>query len=269
MCEKQTEQSSNGNGRERRKILVVGKDHDFSDEVVNYVIHLAERLDYDILALSVGTEHAAGFGSIRQPRSREIFTKLATGAAKDLSRKAEQRGINFVHAIKFGDLGSTVEELNRETRRIEFVVTDSGTNRDEIAREVTVPMFSVISNSIRNDKGEITMAEDQSYRKSKPVAQVIGYGALTVALYAAVFTNSDTVMHYCAKGGVFAALPILTVFAFSFVHGSFASNLWSLIGIEAMKKDSLRQTEKKVVRQRIQSRKKPRVYAYVNPFHKM
>ena len=70
----------------------------------------------------------------------------------------------------------------------------------------------------------------------KLIGRTIGLGLGSVALYAAVFTNSDTVMKYFTKGGIFAALPIVTVFAFSFVHGAFASNLWSLLGIEATKK---------------------------------
>ena len=257
MSGKQMEQSFNGNGRERRKILVVGKGHDFSREVVDYAIHLAERLDYDILALSVGA------GPLRELRDRETFSKLSAGAVGGLSRKAEEKGIHCAHTIKFGDLGSAVEELSHETRRIEFVVADSETDRDEIAREITAPMFSIISNPTRKNEGAIAMA------KKNTVAKVIGYGAGTAALYAAIFMNADTVMHYCAKGGVFAALPILTVFAFSFVHGAFSSNVWSLAGIEAMKKDSLHQTEKKVVRQRKQARKTMRAYAYVNPFHRI
>lgn len=113
------------------------------------------------------------------------------------------------------------------------------------------------------------MAGTEGYRKKNNLARVIGYGAASVALYAAIFMNADTVMRFCAKGGVFAALPIVVVFAFSFIHGTFASNLWSLAGIEALKKDSLHQTEKKAVRQRKQARKTMRAQAYVNPFHRI
>jgi len=34
----------------------------------------------------------------------------------------------------------------------------------------------------------------------------------------------------------YALLPILTAFLFSFIHGAFASNLWSFLGIEAIKR---------------------------------
>ena len=91
----------------------------------------------------------------------------------------------------------------------------------------------------------------------------------TVALYAAVFLNGDAVAQYFARGGWYAALPIATVFVFSFAHGAFASNLWSMLGIEAVKRDALRQVERKVVSKRKEARRKPRAYAYINPFHNM
>jgi hypothetical protein len=68
---------------------------------------------------------------------------------------------------------------------------------------------------------------------------------------------------------MYAALPVATVFFFSFAHGAFASNLWSLLGIEAMKKNALHQVKREVIQKRKQVQKKPRTYAYVNPFHRI
>jgi hypothetical protein len=75
----------------------------------------------------------------------------------------------------------------------------------------------------------------------------------SAALYAAVFLNSDTVMQYFTKGGLYSALPIATVFVFSFMHGSFASSFWSMLGIEATKKAQPRVAAKRPVQ-----RKRPR-----------
>jgi hypothetical protein len=79
----------------------------------------------------------------------------------------------------------------------------------------------------------------------------LGLGA--AALYAAVFLNTDLVMKYFTKGGIYAALPVATVFIFSFVHGAFASNLWSVLGIEATKK-----VQPRVSTSRPTPRKRPR-----------
>lgn len=75
-------------------------------------------------------------------------------------------------------------------------------------------------------------------KKRKALKSAIGFGVLTAVLYAAVFLNEGTVMTYFTKGGVYAALPVLTVFIFSFAHGAFTSSFWSALGIEASKKSS-------------------------------
>ena len=89
--------------------------------------------------------------------------------------------------------------------------------------------------------------------RGKLTGKTIGLGLGVAALYAAVFLNSGTVMKYFTRGGIYAALPIVTVFAFSFVHGAFASNLWSMLGIEATKK-----VQPRVAPTRPAPRKRPR-----------
>ena len=42
--------------RNRRKILVVGDKGFFAESVINHSIHLAERLGYDLVALSVDVQ---------------------------------------------------------------------------------------------------------------------------------------------------------------------------------------------------------------------
>lgn len=90
-------------------------------------------------------------------------------------------------------------------------------------------------------------------RKKKPVGKTILFGALTVGLYAAVFTHGTAVAHYFARGTWHLIFPIITVFVFSYVHGSFAHNLWTLLGIEARK--TALQVEKE---KRAALRKRPR-----------
>lgn len=68
------------------------------------------------------------------------------------------------------------------------------------------------------------------------LVKTIGLGLIAAVMYAAVFINVVPVMKWFTKGGIFATLPILTVFAVSFVYAAFASNLWSLLGIEATTK---------------------------------
>jgi hypothetical protein len=57
----------------------------------------------------------------------------------------------------------------------------------------------------------------------------------SIGLYTALFANQAAVMTYFTKGSFYAALPILTAFAFSVVHGAFAGQCLETLGISARK----------------------------------
>jgi hypothetical protein len=255
-------------GTERRKILVIAEADHFTEEAMDYALNLAERLDYNIFAVNFGKGLSALSPMETEILWRESFRNRAEETAGTFKKKALYMGVHCEHVVKFGDVGTIVEELNQELKRVEFAVADATVNREEIAHDLTIPIFGVISNSSRMQEGAI-MAKEQINQRPKPWKQTIGYGALSAALYAAVFANAGTVMQYFSKGGWYAALPIATVFVFSFAHGAFASHLWSLLGIEAVRKNALRQVERRVVQKRKRVEKRPRVYAYVNPFHRI
>ena len=74
----------------------------------------------------------------------------------------------------------------------------------------------------------------QEPKKSYGLPMVI-FGAMSIGLYVALFKNEELVTDVFTKGGIYTIWPILTAFVFSFVHGAFASNLLSFLGIEAKK----------------------------------
>ncbi|MBU4260850.1 MAG: hypothetical protein KKC76_03085 [Proteobacteria bacterium] len=78
------------------------------------------------------------------------------------------------------------------------------------------------------------MATQQS--KSKLFLSTVIFGAVSISFYVLLFTNEKLVTDTFTKGGIYTLFPIGTVFLFSFIHGAFASNLLSLLGIEAKKK---------------------------------
>jgi F0F1-type ATP synthase assembly protein I len=76
----------------------------------------------------------------------------------------------------------------------------------------------------------------QSTTKKKPVGKLIVMGIISIALYSTLLLKQDLVNSTFAKGGMYALLPIVTAFLFSFIHGSFTGNFWTVLGIEAAKK---------------------------------
>lgn len=76
----------------------------------------------------------------------------------------------------------------------------------------------------------------QSTTKKKPVGAMIVMGLISVALYATLLAKQDLVNSTFAKGGLYAFLPIITAFVFSYFHGSFTGHFWTVLGVEASKK---------------------------------
>ena len=80
------------------------------------------------------------------------------------------------------------------------------------------------------------MASSNGNSKKKPYGAAIILGVVSLALYVGLLTQQEMINQYFTKGGVYAFLPIATAFLFSFVHGNFTGNFWTLLGIEASKK---------------------------------
>ena len=80
------------------------------------------------------------------------------------------------------------------------------------------------------------MASSQENSKKKPYGAAIIMGIGSLALYVFLLMKQDVLNTYFTKGGVYAFLPIATAFLFSFVHGNFTGNFWTLLGVEASKK---------------------------------
>jgi len=69
--------------------------------------------------------------------------------------------------------------------------------------------------------------------KKQAVVRVIGFGAASAAVFGTIFQFANPITEMFSRGGFYAAMPIATVFLVSYVHGSFASNLWTALGINA------------------------------------
>ena len=231
----------------KRKILVVGKGATFTPAVMDYAVNLAQRLGYDIIGMNLnpGLEQMGKFFSPYNLRLRSKFSKQAQAAWELVRPGLAQQGINSEQVVKFTEVAEAVKDLNHQVKRIDFVITDVGIKSEEITGEIPLPVFSISG----YEGGEV-MAKEQEVSRRKLVGKTIALGLGSVAIYAAVFWNSGAVMKYFTKGGIFAALPIATVFLVSFVHGAFASNLWSCLGIQATKKVQPRMAPQPAARKR-------------------
>ena len=250
---------------EQRKILVIGKSDCLNDALSGYAIQLAQRLKYDLFVVSVMPQAAGSTSAVSVAVAAHYHQALEI--LHDFKQKAAGKGVHCDHAIQYGEISAVADDVMHTVRRIEFIVTDSEYTKTQISEDVTIPVFSLSTNQLHPEGKPMTRETKQ--QRNTEIKKTIGYGLITAALYGSVFWNADTVMSYFTKGGFYAALPVATVFVFSFAHGAFASNLWSLMGIKPMKKDALQPSVGKTVTQTKKVQKRPRAYAYINPFHKI
>ncbi|WP_310599750.1 hypothetical protein [Desulfobulbus sp.] len=219
-------------------IMAVTRNGHMSEHVMEYAASVAQRLGYAILAVHIDTLPLFNRGQ----RSR-LFAAAMQESAAQLAAKARHRGVALEHLAEFGKIGDVVGRLCRGKKRIEFVVIDKGIRLEEAVRLAPVPVFPVTTDQqglfgktlfpTTTTKGVFAMSTSS---KQRYVQRCVLFGALTAALYAAVFAYQDLVMTYFSKGGVYAVLPVATVFAVSYFHGNFTSSFWSALGIEASRK---------------------------------
>lgn len=81
------------------------------------------------------------------------------------------------------------------------------------------------------------MAQQRMKPKKKPIGKMVFFGAISIVLYVILLSKQGLINQYFGNGGLYAVLPIITAFIFSFIHGNFTGNFWTVLGIEAAKKN--------------------------------
>lgn len=71
--------------------------------------------------------------------------------------------------------------------------------------------------------------------KKKPYLKTAIFGAISLSAYVVLFSNERLVTTTFTMGGWHTVFPVATAFFFSFIHGAFASNLLSVLNLEAKK----------------------------------
>jgi hypothetical protein len=109
---------------------------------------------------------------------------------------------------------------------------------NEFDRDMAATTFAeagehATARKIMNDDG--TKKSPVREPKKNYTLPMVIFGAMSIGLYVALFRYQGWVTDTFTKGGIYTAWPILTAFVFSFIHGAFASNLLSFLGIEAKK----------------------------------
>ena len=232
-----------------RRLLAVGVDGAEHQLLKNHALELGARIGCEVVMLTLDPKSSPRTGNVT----------MATPA--DCGEHCMQ------YRAPAGDMGAAVTELAQSLKRIEFILTDSDAIKESLTETELTPVFKIMDSTLQT--GGKSMANTSMAPPAKPIGKTILYGAITAALYAGIFWKADMVMNLFSRGGLYAALPITTAFVFSFAHGAFASNLWSLLGIQAKTTAEAYKSVSASTQPAKTKTKRPRARAYVNPFHNM
>lgn len=117
-----------GDGVPRQgRLLVFGREAEFSEALIEYALEMAERLSYEVLALN-----AAGFSkeSLRSfPSARERVCQDFRIASEEnvvpFREAAAKKSIPFSHIVTFSGSDEATQEIQQEVGQIDFVVSEA------------------------------------------------------------------------------------------------------------------------------------------------
>jgi hypothetical protein len=246
-----------------RRFLAVGMEGPTHGQLKAYALQLGARIGCEVVLLTLVQSSLPQTGAA--PAILPARCVWIGARPEDPWHPAGTAENRFEFKAHARDLSLAVGELTRELKRIEFILTDANTIKDNLSETELTPVFRIMA-AISQPGGK-NMSSTPMANSAKPIGKTILLGAISAALYAAVFWKADFVMKLFTRGGLYAALPIATVFAVSFAHGAFASNLWSLLGIQARPTTEAYKSVAANVQPAKVKTKRPRAQAYVNPFH--
>ena len=119
--------------QEPTRLLVMGRESDFSKEIIDYALDMAQRMTYEILALNTAPLSCETFKLFSSSRNQvcEEFKSMSEKSAGLFQEAAAEKGIPFDHVVMFSKPEEALESINREHKDIAFVVSESVEDRGE------------------------------------------------------------------------------------------------------------------------------------------
>lgn len=116
-----------GNSEIEGKLVVMGRESTFSQEVVDYAIDMARRMSFEILALNSAPLNCDSFGLFSTSRNKlcDEFQAISTKNVAVFREAANANGIPFTHVVKFDEPEQALANVQHEFKNIEFVISEA------------------------------------------------------------------------------------------------------------------------------------------------
>jgi len=124
------------------KLLVMGQESAFSKEIVDYALEMAQRMSYDILALSTAPLSCETFKLFSSSHSKvcEDFRHLSEENTRPFKQAAAALRIPFKHVVMFNEPEAALDSITRKDKNISFVISETIEDRDVNRQESTAQL---------------------------------------------------------------------------------------------------------------------------------
>lgn len=121
---------------ESGRLLVIGRESDFSQDLIRYALDISKRMSYAILAMNAAGFNNQSFKLFPKARERVCsdFQEISEKNAALFRQIAQKDGVPFAHLVKFCERDEAIDEVINEVGYIDYVVSESeeGPDKGEI-----------------------------------------------------------------------------------------------------------------------------------------
>lgn len=134
---------------EGENLVVATLESRFSDDMVEYALDMAKRMDYGIIAVNAAnlTHDVTSFFSTTQEELYADFKETAAKNVRPFEAKAEALGLKFAHTTSQANVDHAIDDITKECGHIEFIISenkrpaairDTAVNQNRIAQRLCV-----------------------------------------------------------------------------------------------------------------------------------
>ncbi len=125
------------------KILVVSGES-FSGPLVEYALKMAQRLDFEIISLSVNEEIVSLAGGEREQAAARFYER-AKRAAADFAGQGREMNVRVTSVIDINDRQKAIEEMEQQEPAIRYILSEPDPQRaGKGTGRVVNPVFNLV-----------------------------------------------------------------------------------------------------------------------------
>ena len=110
-----------------RNLIVASHDSRFTEDVIEYALDMAKRMDYGIIAVNAAhlIHRAIDIFPSAKDTICEDFRVNAVTNAEAFGARAAKEGLSFSHVIKFAEIDDAIEEIRKECGNVAFIISEN------------------------------------------------------------------------------------------------------------------------------------------------